>query len=73
MSHLLNIIEKVKLNGFYEEPWNVLLNSVFRGDDGFDQLESWAKTVNLKVTYNQKYKTCTFLEDHNQSNPPPHA
>jgi hypothetical protein len=73
MSQLLDIIENVKLKGHHEEPWNILLNGYFRGDDGFEQIQTWAKSVGLSVSFNNQYQSCTFLAIHNPPTQSPHA
>lgn len=61
MSHLDYIVSEVKANGKHEEPWNVLLNAYFRGEDGFRDVEFWASSVGLLVKTSNQYKTFTFL------------
>lgn len=60
MSHLDFIVSKVRSDGSYEERWHVLLNGYFRGDDGFEQIEAWAKANNLIVSFSDEHRTCTF-------------
>lgn len=66
-NHLDFIIAMVKANKIYEEPWNVLLNAYFRGDDGFEKIEDWARSVGLRVSFSNQNRTCIFLEAADQT------
>ena len=61
-NHLDHIIDEVKKHGTYEEPWDTLTNAYFRGDDCFEEIKTWAKSVGLSVTFSNRYQTCTFQE-----------
>ena len=73
MSHLDHITTQVKANGFYEEPWVVLINTHFRGDDAFEKIKTWANSVGLSVAFSESQKTCRFWASAGQATPPPRA
>lgn len=60
MNHLSHIVDQVKASGLYEERWNVLVNTYFRGQDCFEQIEHWASANGLRVSFSNEHRTCTF-------------
>lgn len=69
---LRHILETVLEKGKHEECWSNLLNISFYSDDGFEQIEAWAKSEGLTVYFDDKYRTCIFqaIQDHAIQAPP---
>ena len=47
MSELNEILREVEKNGFSEQVWLGLHNTIFRGDTGFDDMKKWAQDEGL--------------------------
>jgi hypothetical protein len=51
MSHLNHIIENVRTKGFHEEPWHVLNNAYFKGEDARYRVKEWANSNGMMVYF----------------------
>ena len=60
INHLDEIVAQTKAKGKYEEPWFILDNAFFKGDDCFDQLKQWAVSQGLTVTTDSRLQTYIF-------------
>lgn len=68
MSHLDYIVSEVKTKGKHEEPWYILDNAFFRGNDRSEKIKQWAESQGLTVAIDSCLRTYIFRLGSTQPN-----